>query len=168
LFEAYSRIIDRDGDEWGYIRGVILKALSKLPSFTKNTVEFLQEAAFDGKTNLERTMASESLLLLQGTDALQEDTLSEKTGQVTDNYLAKNFIFLHAAITADGNEFTSNLSQPRILNEAIEFTRSVPKLDQIYRHEPDILREKFYESDYPDDSEEFEDFPYRSQKNRIC
>lgn len=42
----------------------------------------------------------------------------------------------------------------------LEYVRIVPELDNLYRYEPDILREEFYEGDYPDDSDEFEVFPY--------
>ena len=159
LCDAFTRISNREGKEWGYIRGVILKALSILPSVNECTIAILKEAAFNGKTILERTMASETLFLLQKTQCLEKDNVINAVTQSTDNYLGKNYAILQAKTPGDGN-LTANLTYGSILNEALEYVRVVPTLDQLYRHEPDILREKFYEGDYPDDPTEFEDFPY--------
>ena len=105
-------------------------------------------------------MASESLFLLQRPEALQKNELVNAIEQIEDNYLSKNYVLLNAITPGDGETSNAYLSQGRILNEALEYVRAAPKLDELYRYEPDILREEFYEGDYPDDSDEFEVFPY--------
>lgn len=160
LVGALNRTRDRNAEEWGYIRAIILKAFADLPSASEAAISLLQDAAFNGRTILERTMASESLLLLKRTEALQKDELVNAIKQGEDNYLSKNYVLLHAITPGDGGTLQADLTRGRILNEALEYVRVVSDFNELYRHEPDILREEFYEGAYPDDPEEFEDFSY--------
>lgn len=160
LVEAFDRLSDCDVEEWGYIRAVILKAFADLPSAGEGAVSLLRDAAFNGRTILERTMASESLLLLKRTEGLRNDDLLNAIGQSDDNYLSKNYVLLYGVGAGEPEPLQADLGQARIVNEALQYVRVASGFDDLYRHEPDILRQEFYERDYPDDPPEFEDFPY--------
>lgn len=160
LIKAFNHIHQHDGFEWEYIRGAILKSFSSLPLVSENGIALLHHTMFNGKSILERTMASEAMLLLQQTKNITEEELIITFNETEDNYLLKNYILLHAATPNNNHIPTISLTQGRIVNEAIEYTRVTPDLNQLFRYEPEILREEFYEGDYPDDPEEFEDFPY--------
>lgn len=160
LLDALDRTHSRGEEEWGYVRATIFKALAYLPSVSKFTIEILRDAAFNGRTILERTMASEALFLLRRTEELQKDKLVNAIEQAEDAYLSKNYALLYAIAPGDAEVPKTDLSRARIVNEALEYARVSPNLDEIHRYEPEILREGFYEGKYPDDPEAFEDFPY--------
>lgn len=159
LIEAFNRVRHQNGDEWAYVRASILKSFSALPTISDEGFSLLAEAALCVETPLESTMASEVLFLLQAADILPEDELLRLAKQSKDGYLAKNYALLHAITPGHGEGLIADLGYARVLNEALEYVRVVPDAIDLYQHEPDILREKYYEGDYPDDSQEFFDFP---------
>lgn len=162
LLDALNRTHYRGEEEWGYVRATILKALAYLPSVSEFTVELLRDAAFNGKTIVERTMASEALFLLRRAEGLQKVELVDALEQAGDDYLAKNYALLYAIAPGDAEAPRVDLNRSSIVNEALEYVRVSPSLDEIFRYEPETLREEFYEGKYPYDPEAFEDFPYGS------
>jgi hypothetical protein len=162
LLDALDRVQSRDEEEWAYVRGTILKALTYLSSVSESTIELLREAAFNGKTIVERTMASEALFLLRRAEGLQKVELVDALEQAGDDYLSKNYALLYAIAPGDAEAPRVDLSRSSVVNEALEYVRVSPSLDEIFRYEPEILREEFYEGEYPYDPEAFEDFPYGS------
>jgi len=111
-------------------------------------------------TDLEKLMASESLIFIRETGNLSKLDLENIITECNDSYLAKNNILLHALVPGDGQSSKANLGNKRIYNDTIEYIRTAVNFDDLYRHEPEILRQQFYEGVYPDSFEEFEDFPY--------
>ena len=160
LVDSFGRLRNKDGEEWGYIRGCILKALSSLPEVSEGAISLLQDNMLNGRTLIERTMASEALLFLKKLNNSPVETLVEMIKQTEDGYLAKNYALVYASVSETNGPIGRNLSFSPVLNEALEYARIIPDLNHIHRYEPDILRENFYEGNYPDDDREFEDFPY--------
>ena len=157
LLGVYQELLAKESAEWVYIRSTILKALRFFPLVETSVVNLLQDAAISGQTNLERTMASESLLFLKQFKFGQNDQLTQAIGDSSDDYLSKNYALLKKFNDSSNNgDLEVSLDNRRILNNAFDYARIDPDLKLIYRHEPEILREKFYEGEYPDGSEEFE------------
>jgi hypothetical protein len=150
LVEVYQSLLTKQSEEWVYIRATVLKSFAFLPFVEATIVALLQDVAANGATNLERTMASESLLFLKQFEFGQTDQLAQAIEDSADDYLSKNYILLKRSNLA------VSLSNRRILNSALDYIRVDPKIELIYRYEPEILRENFYEGEYPDGPEEFE------------
>ena len=104
-------------------------------------------------------MASEALLLIRRTDSLYQGELEKAMGDSEDDYLSKNYALLYATVSGGQDLLPVDLNQSRIVNEALEFSRTTPELEGLYRPEPNILLQKFYEGDYPDDDSEFPEQP---------
>lgn len=156
LIEAFNRTRGNAGIEWAFVRSAILKAFSSLPSVSDCGALLLQHTAVQGENELERTMASEALFLLRRAETLDEESIVEAIGQSTDDYLSKNYALLHALTPGRCERPEPCLSQGDLLNEALEYIRVAPEVDELYRCEPDLLREQYYEGDYPDDPSEFD------------
>lgn len=160
LTDTFERVYHEDAEQWGYVRASILKAFSSLPSASEAGISLLVDSAIRGKTLLEKTMASEALFVLRATDTLGKESLVRLIEEAEDEYLAKNYVLLHTVSPGEGELLTADLTRGTVLNEAIEYGRVVPDVRDLYRYEPDLLRERFYAGGYPDNSEEFSDFPY--------
>jgi len=103
-------------------------------------------------------MASESLILTMNSDHLDPGALRTSVEQTEDPYLAKNYALLHSSMSSEAEVMRAQLELPDILNEALEYARVEPDFTALHRLEPDVLRNTFYESKYPDGPEEFENF----------
>ena len=158
LISTLGRIWDREAVEWSYVRATILKSLTSLPKVSESTISLLQDVCLNGKTMLEKTMASETLFLLRKSETLEQEVLVNAIRNTEDGYLAKNYALLYAVAPGDHGELRANLQQTRILNETLEYIRVTPHLEELHHYEPNVLIEEFYEGEYTDGSEEFESF----------
>jgi hypothetical protein len=52
-----------------------------------------------------------------------------------------------------------NKRYPETINKVIQLSYVEANLQLLLREEPDILRQSFYENEYPDDDREFPEFP---------
>lgn len=158
LIAAYQELLNKNADEWAFVRSSILKAFSNTPKPTDTITSFLKSSAINAPTVLEKTMASESLILIR--DISGEAQVTEVVKKSADDYLNKNYVLLHKMFsTSDHLGSIPVLKNSRILNDALDHKLNNPELSMIKRYEPEILRQRFYESEYPDDADEFESIP---------
>jgi hypothetical protein len=157
LLEAFGVLTERDEAEWSYVRAAILKAFSHSRTLDEESIDVLQNIAAEGATVAERTMATEVLILKENTDHLDDVVLHDLI-EVAEPYLAKNYAILYSSIDDEVDTVRAELDRPDILNEALEYVRVQPDLTSLRRIEPELLRDEYYERQYPDGPEEFEDF----------
>ena len=162
LADSFKRLDERAAPETAYIRGTILKALGSICEIDKSTAILLEKAALDAGTVLERTMASEALFFNKNSKFLDPEELLSSVETTDDPYLAKNYALLYASSHGPHDVLTAGLERSSTLNEALEYIRVAPNLTELYRIEPDVLRDRFYEDKYSDGPDEFEMFVSRS------
>jgi hypothetical protein len=155
LVDLFEQLSERDSQEWAYVRGTILKALGEISDIDESTAILLQRATFEASTVLEQTMASEATFFNRDLEFLEPDRLLSLVEKTEDPYLSKNYALLCSGLEDNGHILEARLEQPSILNEALEYIRVAPDLEELYRLEPDILKEEFYEGEYSDGPEEF-------------
>jgi len=160
LVEALNRLRGRIDPEWAYVRAVIMKAMAHLSDVTSDVRTALQDSAWAAGTTLERTMATEALIRQGGVGTTQETAVISGIAGCEDPYLCKNYMLLHGVAGGNVESLCGDLDLAPILHEALEYLRTASDYDDLYRHEPEVLRSRFYEGDYPDDPDAFEDFPY--------
>ncbi len=155
LQEAFIQLRLKDNDEWAYVRSCILKAFSLAPQPTDEIISLLKKEAFDALTVIEKTMATESLILLRKLNPFDDAEIKRFITSSEDDYLKKNYLLLQ-----NSDELKPDLNQKRILNYALDFKTLDTDIPLLHRYEPEVLRESFYGSEYPDGPEEFEFGPY--------
>jgi len=160
LLEALEHLRGRSEPEWAYVRAVIMKAMADLSDVSTDVRAVLEDAARAASTTLERTMASEALIRHGGVGATGHTLAIDEIAESEDPYLCKNYVLLHGLAGGDVEGLSGELAFAPILHEALEYLRIASDYDDLYRHEPEVLRRRFYEGDYPDDPEAFDDFPY--------
>ena len=146
-----------DKPEAEYVKSCALKAIHDLPNPSKKIIDLLSEVVVSGKSSLERTAASEVLLLRQHVNKPDLQSLQDAI-ETDDPYLTKNLILLAKKFDIDMSIPSFDFHNVSILNEAIQFSQMNGEFDTLYQYEPDILRE-FYYGSYPDTSEEFREPP---------
>lgn len=160
LVDVFNQLKEYSGIEWSYVRGAVLKSFSNLPSPSNSVIKILCDVLLGSSSNLEKLMASETLLLIQKTEQLSKQDLEDAIRKCDDSYLVKNNLLLHALVAGKEESGRADLDNTGIYNDTIEYIRTKENFDDLYRHEPEILRQQFYDGVYADSFEEFEDFPY--------
>ena len=72
LQEAFIQLRSKDNEEWAYVRSCILKSFSLLPQPTTEIISLLKKEALEALTVIEKTMATESLILLKNLDPFDD------------------------------------------------------------------------------------------------
>ena len=160
LFIALKKLEPREEDEWGSIRANIMKSLSKLKSLSNESIATIENFAFNARTDGEKLIASEILFMFK-TNIQKTKTFVKKSFEIRHQHvlIAKNYVFLYSK---SKGKFKGLIINPRVrpsVIEAMQIVKSEKDLPYLYREEPDILRQNFYEGDYRDDESEFEDIP---------
>ncbi|KAF0106806.1 MAG: hypothetical protein FD146_2398 [Anaerolineaceae bacterium] len=155
LIKIYSETPD-DKAEWRFIKSSALKSLIELSNITETTITLLSQIIVSESSILERTTAAEILLLRKNIQNLHLKNLDSALANSINPYLSKNLILLAKKFTPEALPQDMQIGFSDIINEVIQFGKLKYGLEELYRHEPDILKDYYY-GDYPDNSKEFRD-----------
>lgn len=155
LLKIYSDTLGNT-PEGEYVKSSAIKAIEELPHLSEKIAELLSSIISEDSSVLEKTMASEVLLIKQNLTPPNLDNLESHLNTSSNPYLMKNLMLLLKKHKPEN--FTNNISLENadILNEALQYVSIEHQIDELQEYEPDILN-KYYFGDYPDNSKEFRD-----------
>jgi hypothetical protein len=139
-----------------FIKSSVIKAFADLAKPSDIVVGLLSKIIVSDNSELERTMASEILILGRNIENPKLEEFQDNNISQASPYLAKNFILLASKYKPDILNQDIQAENNDIVNEAIQFCKLKYGLEEIYRYEPEILRD-YYSGDYPDNYLEFRD-----------
>ena len=155
--DALQKIIEgtTSKEGFGFINACAIKALQSLPNRNCEINKLI--GINDDITPVEKIMWSESIFFTKSQIQIQNEDLTALMERPNLHDALKRNLSLQIdqeILTLDNRH---NLS----IIEAMQFNKILSSQDfeRLYCVEPDILREKFYQTSYPDDDSEFPDFP---------
>jgi hypothetical protein len=160
LLYALGILLQKQEEEWGSIRANIIKALAKSSYLSEESLKVIENIAFYGKTDAERLMASELLFFFRSkVNTTRSEVYRKIISRREHSSIAKNYVLLFPFSRGRLGEVHFNYKYHDYINEVIQVSKNEAYINELYKEEPDILRQNFYESDYPDDDREFPDLP---------
>jgi len=161
LIRIFLETKNRD-QQWGYIRSCAINALPLLPLISAEAQEIIRLYVLEKQGTLIERIKSSEVIFLTGDKTNAFETLFTKEMEDNSSHSAvkRNLAILYVSTS----EKSIHVPFLEHVQKASEFNE-IGKLNQVIEilqiPEPDILRKKYYENDYPDDDREFPDFPSR-------
>jgi len=156
LIKIYSEI-SSEKPEWQFVKASILKALNYLSTPSKETVDLLRAVIETERSEFEKTMASEALILNKFIENASINNPEENLVDYTNPYLFKNLIMVAHKYMIPVDFDPANQLSSDVVDEAIQFKEHNYSIDGLYLPEPNIL--KRYYADYPDSLSDFLEYP---------